>query len=285
MSDDASTEPLLPHVAVVTDPASSPLKASPMDSPTRFKSRRIWPLLTLLLLVNLSTVMYTLPLNRVIELRLCQEHYGLDKPVLEKMCKIDEIQRKLAWLQGIMETTLVVCGTCGNREHDCIVANNSCDVLDFLVTIPFSFVAERWGIKVVLWCNLVPRVCMSAWAITVGKSPRMMSSHIRCDADDGRALSPTFTNQGHHCWSISRGLGRRVRFPIHNLYFDFSIDGRVCRAVSLFTYTLFQLIGKADCPQSILLLIHKLHILCRVLPRPHTRLVHNDSKPLASLLD
>jgi hypothetical protein len=95
-----------------------------MKSPTRFKTRRILPLLTLLLLVNLSTVLYTLPLNRVIELRLCQEHYGLDKPVSEKICKIDEIQRQLAWMQGIMETTLVVCGTCDGREHDCIVANN-----------------------------------------------------------------------------------------------------------------------------------------------------------------
>jgi hypothetical protein len=112
MSNDASTEPLLAHVAVVGGPASPPRKASPMNLSNRLKSRRIWPLLALLLLVNLSTVLYTLPLNRVIELRLCQEHYGLDRPVSEKMCKIDEVQRRLAWLQGIMETTIVVCGTC-----------------------------------------------------------------------------------------------------------------------------------------------------------------------------
>jgi hypothetical protein len=43
------------------------------------------------------------------------------------------------------------------------------DDVDFLVTIPFSFVAERWGVKVVLLCNLVPRVGMSVWAIVVGK--------------------------------------------------------------------------------------------------------------------
>jgi hypothetical protein len=48
-------------------------------------------------------------LNRVIELRLCQTHYFSANPP-EKLCKIDEIQRQLAWLQGIMETTLVVCG-------------------------------------------------------------------------------------------------------------------------------------------------------------------------------
>jgi hypothetical protein len=117
MSNDASTEPLLAHVAVVGGPASPPRKASPMNLSNQLRSLRIWPLLTLLLLVNLSTVLYTLPLNRVIELRLCQEHYGLDRPVSEKMCKIDEVQRKLAWLQGIMETTLVVCGTHYDKDY------------------------------------------------------------------------------------------------------------------------------------------------------------------------
>lgn len=73
----------------------------------------------LLVLVHLSAVLYTLPLNRVIELRLCQEHYEGREPsafdpdgsIPEKLCKVDEVQRRLAWLQGIMETTLVVCGT------------------------------------------------------------------------------------------------------------------------------------------------------------------------------
>jgi hypothetical protein len=51
-----------------------------------------------------------------------------------------------------------------------------CVIIDFLVTIPFSFIAERWGIKVVLWCNLVPRVGMSAWAIAVGKNIRIILS-------------------------------------------------------------------------------------------------------------
>jgi hypothetical protein len=91
-----------------------------MVFPLQHERRRIWPLLTLLLLVNLSTVLYTLPLNRVIELRLCQDHYAHANPpyavpIPEKLCKIDEIQRQLAWLQGIMETTLVVCGTCDGK--------------------------------------------------------------------------------------------------------------------------------------------------------------------------
>ncbi|KAF2691902.1 hypothetical protein K458DRAFT_411606 [Lentithecium fluviatile CBS 122367] len=107
-------------------------------------------------MVQMAQALYTLPLNRVIELRLCEEHYARNDPsaiqrdgtIPEKLCKIDEVQRQLAWLQGIMETTLVVC--------------------DFVVTIPFSFIAERFGIRAVLLCNLVPRVFLSAWALAVG---------------------------------------------------------------------------------------------------------------------
>lgn len=66
----------------------------------------------------MSQALYTLPLNRVIELRLCNEHYTRNDPsvlqrhgtIPEELCKIDEVQQRLAWLQGIMEITLVVCG-------------------------------------------------------------------------------------------------------------------------------------------------------------------------------
>jgi hypothetical protein len=51
-------------------------------------------------------------------LRLCEDYYRHQDPKLipeygaipEKLCKINEVQQRLAWLQGIMETTLVVCG-------------------------------------------------------------------------------------------------------------------------------------------------------------------------------
>ncbi|KAF3047816.1 hypothetical protein E8E11_006655 [Didymella keratinophila] len=142
-------EPLLPAV-----PGVGPQTAT--TTPIRKNEHSIRPLIALLILVHVSAVLYTLPVNRVIELRLCQEHYELHDPSIipangaipEKLCKIDEVQRRLAWLQGIMETTLVVC--------------------DFVVTVPFSFVAERSGVRVVLWCNLVPRIFMSVWAAAVG---------------------------------------------------------------------------------------------------------------------
>jgi hypothetical protein len=117
MSDDDSTKPLLtPAIAAADSEPRSPIP-SPMPF-FHFKRHRIWPLIGLLILVHLSTVLYTLPLNRVIESRLCLEHYKLHEPasippdgsIPEKLCKINEVQRQLAWLQGIMETTLVVCG-------------------------------------------------------------------------------------------------------------------------------------------------------------------------------
>ena len=83
---------------------------SPTSTAPLTRSPSLWPLLLLILLVHLSQVLYTLPLNRVIELRLCEEHYDRTDAIPEKLCKVDEVQRKLAWIQGIMETTLVVCG-------------------------------------------------------------------------------------------------------------------------------------------------------------------------------
>ncbi|KAH6620041.1 major facilitator superfamily domain-containing protein [Boeremia exigua] len=152
MTDSTSSSPRLLRA----------LRPTFQDShPTRNK-QSIRPLVVLLILVHLSAVLYTLPLNRVIELRLCQDHYERHDralipthgPIPEKLCKIDEVQQRLAWLQGIMETTLVVC--------------------DFLVTIPFSFIAERYGVRTVLWCNLVPRIFMSVWTLTIGYLPNIL---------------------------------------------------------------------------------------------------------------
>lgn len=36
------------------------------------------------------------------------------------------------------------------------------------MTIPLGFMAERYGRRTVLWLNLVPRICMLAWAVVVG---------------------------------------------------------------------------------------------------------------------
>jgi hypothetical protein len=75
-------------------------------------------LLGLLLLVNLSMSVYQLPLNRVIERRLCREYYAEHGPAVlhpgqdldEQLCKVDAVQKELAWIQGAMETAWIIGG-------------------------------------------------------------------------------------------------------------------------------------------------------------------------------
>jgi hypothetical protein len=85
--------------------------------PTR-APRAIRPLLILMVLANLAWSLYQLPLNRVVERRLCREYYletdpskiGEDGSVPEELCKLDSIQQGLGWTQGVMETTWIVGG-------------------------------------------------------------------------------------------------------------------------------------------------------------------------------
>ncbi|KAI0599625.1 major facilitator superfamily domain-containing protein [Biscogniauxia sp. FL1348] len=116
----------------------------------------IAPVLALLLLVNLATgSLFQLPLNRLVEQSLCREYYGTRDPsidpskgISEELCKVDEVQKGLAWIAGVMET----CWILG----------------DFIMTIPLGFLAEKYGRKAVLWLNLTPRIFMLFWTIVVG---------------------------------------------------------------------------------------------------------------------
>ncbi|KAI0880476.1 major facilitator superfamily transporter [Annulohypoxylon maeteangense] len=116
----------------------------------------IAPLLGLILLVNLSASLYQLPLNRIIERRLCRDYYKIHDPsvidndgdINETLCKIDDVQKSLAWVVGIMETLWIVG--------------------DFVMTIPLGFVAEKYGRRTVLWLNIVPRLFLLSWVLMVG---------------------------------------------------------------------------------------------------------------------
>ncbi|KAI8164269.1 MFS efflux pump atnC [Colletotrichum sp. SAR 10_70] len=126
------------------------------QAPRKSRKAGIGALLALVLLVNLAASLYQLPLNRVVERRLCREHYlaadpsviDRDGSVDETLCKIDSVQQRLAWIQGTMETAWIVG--------------------DFVMTIPLGFLAERYGRRTILSLNLVPRIFMLAWAVLVG---------------------------------------------------------------------------------------------------------------------
>jgi len=85
---------------------------------SRMRGVALGALLFLLGCQALAVNLMSLPLNRVIELRYCQDFYmehspsngPVDGNVPEHMCKLDSIQQKLAWLQGMIETLHVICG-------------------------------------------------------------------------------------------------------------------------------------------------------------------------------
>ncbi|KAK3320376.1 major facilitator superfamily domain-containing protein [Cercophora scortea] len=129
-----------------------PLDAN-LQPPPRRAVRR---LLLLVALVSLSWSLYQLPLNRVIERRLCREYYTIHDPsvaepdgtVREEFCKVEPVQQGLGRIQGVMETMWVVG--------------------DFLMTVPLVTLAERYGHRAVLMLNLIPRMFLLAWTFAVG---------------------------------------------------------------------------------------------------------------------
>ncbi|KAI1340647.1 hypothetical protein F5Y15DRAFT_379460 [Xylariaceae sp. FL0016] len=72
----------------------------------------IVPLLAVLLLINLTSSITTLPLNRLIEKRLCRDFYDTDHDVSEDLCKVDRVQSDLAKIMGAVETLWIAGGNC-----------------------------------------------------------------------------------------------------------------------------------------------------------------------------
>jgi hypothetical protein len=75
-------------------------------------------LITLSFCQSMAVRIMSLPLNRLIESRYCQEYYGhhnhmmalSNEGIPEEHCKVNTIQKQLAVLQGIIETMHVLCG-------------------------------------------------------------------------------------------------------------------------------------------------------------------------------
>lgn len=82
-------------------------------------------LLLLLGLQIMAVRIVSLPLNRIIELRYCQEYYTQHDPskielggnIPEELCKIDIVQQRLAWMHGSMDILHILCGQSIKRCH------------------------------------------------------------------------------------------------------------------------------------------------------------------------
>lgn len=85
-------------------------------------------LFALMAVISLSVRLLNLPLNRIIELRCCNDFYRQHDRSLfdshgnipERFCKIDEVQKKLAWLGSLIDISLVVCGESSLCSNDAI---------------------------------------------------------------------------------------------------------------------------------------------------------------------
>ncbi|TLS27280.1 hypothetical protein PpBr36_04005 [Pyricularia pennisetigena] len=148
----------------------SPRLSSLLSPPPSPHNRAITPLLVLVLLVNLSASLYQLPLNRVIERRVCRDFFRTiiddgsdavflpDGQVREQLCKVSEVQQDLARVQRGMDLAWIIG--------------------DLIMTIPLGFVAERYGRRLVLLLNLVPRIAMLAWAVVVGYFENVLPARL-----------------------------------------------------------------------------------------------------------
>ncbi|KAE9979927.1 hypothetical protein BLS_009348 [Venturia inaequalis] len=130
------------------------VSAKPVQASSSF--RTICTLLILLALQNMAIKLMNLPLNRVIELRYCQQYYLQHDPsqlepggsIPEQLCKLDSVQQRLAWMQGMIETLHIVC--------------------DLIVTIPLSALSDKGRQRLVLGLNVSGLALMYMFIVLVG---------------------------------------------------------------------------------------------------------------------
>ncbi|KAI2631242.1 hypothetical protein GGS21DRAFT_523993 [Xylaria nigripes] len=118
-----------------------------LRSPRKCPRYVIWLVFLLLLLINLTNGISNIPLNRLLERRLCRAYYEADHDIDEELCKVDSVQQGLAWIMGAFETLWIVG--------------------DFMMTLPLTFLSERYGRKNILLLNLLPRFFMLSWTLSV----------------------------------------------------------------------------------------------------------------------
>ncbi|KAM7191647.1 hypothetical protein V8F33_008743 [Rhypophila sp. PSN 637] len=180
-------------------PGHTRSRSSSSCAPATSGNVNIRTLFLLVALVSLAWSLYQLPLNRVIERRLCAEYYrnvhdgtsstgigltGRDgndntngygntyQEIPEEKCKVDQVQRGLGRIQGFMETGWVAG--------------------DFIMTIPLIAIADRYGHGVVLLLNLVPRIILLGWTFAVGYFDGILPANAV-------AVAPLFSVLGGDC--------------------------------------------------------------------------------------
>ncbi|KAI0104637.1 major facilitator superfamily domain-containing protein [Nemania sp. FL0031] len=159
MADLPSQDAAAPSSLAVDPPprSSRPTSTSAIIARLFSTHSNFLVILLLLALNNLALRLLNLPLNRVIELRYCNDYYRKHDPFViepggqidEGLCKIDPVQQKLAWLEAFIGTSITIC--------------------DLVVTVPYGAISDRLGRRLVLCLNVLASAVLFAWIVLVGK--------------------------------------------------------------------------------------------------------------------
>ncbi|KAL3468899.1 major facilitator superfamily domain-containing protein [Aspergillus californicus] len=88
-------------------------------------------------------------------MRYCSDYYRKHDPsvidpggqIPELLCKVSEVQKKVAWLESALSVSLIVS--------------------DIVVTLPFSYISDLLGRKTVLFLNTLSSALLFAWILFV----------------------------------------------------------------------------------------------------------------------
>ncbi|KAK4101299.1 general substrate transporter [Parathielavia hyrcaniae] len=122
------------------------------------KRRTIIILLTLLMFTLVTSgMLILLPVFRLMEDAVCHEHYGKPRtePIEERLCKVDGVQKELAYLGGISAMLNSVIG--------------------LIATLPYGVLADRIGRKPSFTLAYVGIVFVFAW----GPLMVVLGNHVR----------------------------------------------------------------------------------------------------------
>ena len=146
---------------VYEPPPESPApSASRPPVPTASTPEKPWALLVILVfilitIVDVGAFLAEPPKTRVFEANICLAYYEENDPskirsdgsVPETLCKIDEVQQKLAMIFGWQDTFDAIPG--------------------LLLAIPFGALADKWGRKWIFVASLVGLQLNAAWILLI----------------------------------------------------------------------------------------------------------------------
>lgn len=152
-----SLEEGAPLLSALENPSRDPSPAPPAV-PGTSKKPWVWLVFLAFMLVTIVDVGAFLaepPKTRVFEANICLRYYAENDPskigddgyVPEALCKVDEVQQKLAMIFGWQDTFDAIPG--------------------LLLAIPFGALADKWGRKWIFVASLVGLQLNAAWVLLI----------------------------------------------------------------------------------------------------------------------